>query len=267
LNRPMNLIGGRRDSPFWPAGWSANAFTVVDRMRKVYYASADRPMPRYPVRFLRYWYMRHLLEAHAARLGRPIAVLEIGVDRGQQLTFMDAPGDGGLPPVASRWDAVDLHADATALRSLGYSDYIHMDLENDGPPPLKRSYDAMIFLHVLEHLHAPESCLKAFLPFLAADGVLIGGAPTMPKLIADLGYEKRLARKAKRNGHVSVLSPERIELFAESEGLRLSFLSGAFFMRNTGSAIENSRLWLRMNLAFGAMFPSLAGEVYFALQR
>ena len=89
----------------------------------------------------------------------------------------------------------------------------------------------------------------------------------MPKLIADLGYEKRLARTAKPNGHVSVLSPERIELFAEQEDLRLCFLSGAYFTRNTGKAIENYRLWLRLNLAFGALFPSLGSEVYFALQR
>ena len=69
----------------------------------------------------------------------------------------------------------------------------------------------MVFLHVLEHLHSPELCLKAFRRFWP-NGVLIGGAPTMPKLIADLGYEKRLAGRAKPYGHVSVLSPERIEL-------------------------------------------------------
>ena len=81
----------------------------------------------------------------------------------------------------------------------------------------------------------------------------------MPKLLADVGYEKRLTRTAQPNGHVSVLSPERIELFAEQEDLRLSFLSGGYFTRNTGKAIENSRLWLRLNLAFGSS-PSLGNS-------
>lgn len=263
----MNPTDDGAPTPYWPAGWNLHPYTVVDRMRATYFQTSGPTITRYPVRFLRYWYMRHLLEAHARRLGRPIDVLEIGVDMGQQLTFMDAPRSGTLPDIVARWDAVDLAANPDALQSLGYSDYIRMNLEGGAEPPLKQRYDAMIFLHVLEHLHAPEACLKAFLPFLADDGVLMGGAPTIPKLVADLGYEKRLARNAKPYGHVSVMSPERIELFAEQEHMVVSFLSGAYFMRNTGRGIENSRLWLKLNLAFGALFPSLGSEVYFALKR
>lgn len=263
----MSSRNSRKLSPFWPPGWSLQPFSVVARMRATYFQAKGQAITRYPVRFLRYWYMRHLLEAHAARLGRPIAVLEIGVDKGQQLTFMDAPHGRALPDIASRWDAVDIAADASTLRSLGYSDYIQMNLEGGTVPPLTRRYDAMVFLHVLEHLHSPEACLKAFLPFLAGNGVLIGGAPTMPKVVADLGYEKRLASRARPYGHVSVLSPERIELFAKRERLTLALMAGAFFMRLNGRVIENSKLWLRLNLAFGTLFPSLGSEVYFALER
>jgi hypothetical protein len=31
-------------------------------------------------------------------------------------------------------------------------------------------------------------------------------------------------------------------------------------------ALENSSAWLRFNLAFGGLFPSLGGELYFALE-
>jgi hypothetical protein len=64
----------------------------------------------------------------------------------------------------------------------------------------------------------------------------------MPKFVADAGYEKRLADRARPFGHVSVLSPERLELFARSERLEVAFLSGSFFMRTHGSWIENYAL-------------------------
>ncbi len=249
----------------WPAAWATDSYAVVDRLRRTHHPEAA-DTTRYPLRLLRYWFMRHLIEAHAARLGRRLNVLEIGVHLGQMLTFME-PEEGRPPGIVQQWDAVDIDADAGRLRALGYADYIEMDLEGGRRPPLTRRYDVMIFLHVLEHLRQPEACVRAFLPFLAADGTVIGGAPTMPKLVADAGYEKRLADTARPFGHVSILSPERIELLADDMELDLTFLSGAFLARNSGSAIENSKLWLRANLAFGALFPSLGSEVYFALER
>jgi hypothetical protein len=125
----------------------------------------------------------------------------------------------------------------------------------------------VVYLHLLEHLHTPEACLRAFLPFLRQDGLIVGGSPTMPKLIADLGYERRLRQRARPFGHVSILSPERLELFAQSEGLRLRFLSGSYLTRNNGHAIENSAFWLRLNVAFGSLFPSLGSEVNFCMSR
>jgi hypothetical protein len=125
----------------------------------------------------------------------------------------------------------------------------------------------MIFLHLLEHLRAPETCLRAFLPYLQPSGIITGGSPTMPKFIADAGYEKRLADRARPFGHVSVLSPERLELFARSERLEVAFLSGSFLVRAHGSWIENYAAWLRLNVAFGSLFPSLGSELYFSLSR
>jgi 2-polyprenyl-3-methyl-5-hydroxy-6-metoxy-1,4-benzoquinol methylase len=183
------------------------------------------------------------------------------------LTFMDALPGHRLPALVSRWDALDIAADAETLREKGYTDYVVCDLEKDEPIRLGHRYDAIIFLHLLEHLHIPERCLQSFLPLLTANGILTGGSPTMPKLIADMGYEKRLASAARPLGHVSILSPERIEQFAQVHGLKLSFLSGSHFTRSTGSWIENSALWLRLNMAFGWLFPSLGNEIYFSLSR
>jgi hypothetical protein len=42
---------------------------------------------------------------------------------------------------------------------------------------------------------------------------------------------------------------------------------GAFLMRKRGFSLENHAWWLRLNLAFGALFPGWPGEVYFAWQR
>ncbi len=249
---------------FWPAAWSIDSFSVIERMREFYPRDT---VTRYPLRLLRYWFVRHLLEAHASKMGRPIDVLEVGVDRGQMLAFMGAAQGDTLPSVTGRWDAVDIAADPDRLAEWGYTDYIRFDVDDGARPPLTRHYDAAIFLHLLEHLRTPEACLRTFLTPLKPGGILVGGSPTMPKLLADAGYEKRLTRRSSRFGHVTVISPERIERFAEAEDLCLEFLSGSFLVRSSGSAIENSAFWLRLNVAFGALFPSLGSEVYFSMSR
>jgi hypothetical protein len=251
-------------SPFWPAGWRLDAFDAIDRMNE--YFPGDR-LTRYPLRFLRYWFVRHLIEAHAEKLGRPLDILEVGVDRGQMLTFMASPGSVERPAIVRRWDAVDVAGDPEQLAARGYTQYVQFNVESGARPALDRRYDVVIYLHLLEHLHAPEACMRAFLPFLHHDALIVGGSPTMPKLIADLGYERRLRRRARNFGHVSILSPERLELFARSEGLRIRFLSGSYLTRNNGRRIENSALWLRLNVAFGSLFPALGSEINFCMSR
>lgn len=251
-------------SLYFPATWSLDSVSALDAMRPLHQAGA-KPITRYSINHLRYWFVRHLLERHAARLGRPLEVLEIGVDRGQMLAFMgdDCRSSG----VVSRWDAIDVVPDEAMLRRVGYDGFRALDVDGGSDPALDRRYDAMIFLHLLEHLRAPEACLTSFARYLPRNGVMIGGSPTMPRVVADAGCERRLARRARAYGHVSVISPERVEAFAEKAGLLVAFMSGAFFMRRQGSALENSPAWLRLNLAFGGLFPSLGSELYFALER
>jgi len=248
----------------FPALWSLRAFSDLQGMVERFQPGA-RKITRYPIKYLRYWFVRHFLETHARNLGRPLRILEVGVDRGQMLAFMGSAEQRAT--FVESWSAIDVAPDERWLASLGYSDVRRMNVDRGADPCLDKNYDAMVFLHVLEHLEEPEPTLRAFARYMGNDTLIVGGAPTMPKIVADLGYENRLRQNAKRFGHVSVISPERIEQFVEDEGLSLKFLSGAFLMRKQGSAIENSSLWMRFNLAYGALFPSLASEVYFVLQK
>jgi SAM-dependent methyltransferase len=256
----MSLTGSR----FTPALWPLDSFEAIETMRTLYRDDAHR-VTRYPVRHLRYWFIRSQLERHARRLGRPLAVLEVGMDRGQMLAFMN---HGCVRnPIVDRWDAIDVAPKAEWVERVGYDSVRALDIDRGTDPRLERRYDAMVFLHVLEHLHEPEATMRAFLRYLPSDGVFLAGGPTMPALVANAGYERRLRRRAAPFGHVSVISPERVDAFAESAGVDVTFMSGAFFMRKSGHPIERSRLWLRLNLAFGNLFPSLGSELYFSLEK
>ena len=250
-------------NPFLPAFWSLEAFSAIARMRQLY-GGGRKTITAYPLKYLRYWFVRQLLEQQARRLGRPLAVLEVGVDRGQMRAFMGEREQTAR--LIGRWDAIDVAPRHEELQRLGYDAIRQLDVDHGAEPALTRDYDAMIFLHVLEHLHQPEACLLAFRPYLAPSGVILGGSPTMPKFIADAGYERRLARRARPYKHVSVISPERLDRFAERANLDITFLSGAFLLRKEGSPIENSRLWMRLNLLWGSLFPALGSELYFALE-
>lgn len=50
-------------------------------------------------------------------------------------------------------------------------------------------------------------------------------------------------------------------------GLAVDFRAGAFGLRASGSALEDSEAWLRANLLFGAAFPGWPGEIYWRLRK
>ena len=54
---------------------------------------------------------------------------------------------------------------------------------------------------------------------------------------------------------------------ARENGLVPEMVQGAFFMRWSGWTMENHAWWLRLNLAWGALFPSLGGEIYLAMRK
>jgi SAM-dependent methyltransferase len=219
------------------------------------------PHTRYSIRLLRYWFARSLLERLHRRVGRPLNVLEVGVGGDAELrTYI------GKQDWIGRWDGLDVNF---PRKTELYDDFIEADIEQ--PPALPRSYDAVLLSHVLEHLLEPEAAMARLADALAPGGALIGGSPTMPATIGRL-REKSLRRKNEfvpvtEHRHLSVITPPRIRRFARENSLDPELVTGTFIVRWTGSVLENYPLWIRANMAWGALFPSLGGELYFSLRK
>jgi SAM-dependent methyltransferase len=217
---------------------------------------------RYPIRLLRYWFGYHLLREEFARASRPLEVAEIGVHTGQMLEFVrSAPDRVEL----AKWTAVDAVMLTDKLRKAGYDDFFEANLE-DPSFELPFDYDVAVLLHILEHLFEPEAALQKVARRIRPGGALIGGFPVVPAILATL-RERKIRRTAAPMGHVSVFSPVRVRQMAKDTGLQLEFLSGAFFVRSKGSALENSALWARFNLLWGAIFPGWPGEIYWLMRK
>lgn len=227
---------------------------------------------RLPFRLLRYWFIERLLREEAVHRGRRLRVLEVGVHRGQMKAFVDGavPLEGHAPYLA--WDAVDCALDEPKLRSLGYDQLHHANL--DDPASLaaleatlgEGRYDAVIALHLLEHLREPERVVAALSRSLAPGGAMLGGFPVLPDWLAPI-RERQLRRTARPFGHVSAFSPRRLERMARVSGFLPDYSAGAFALRASGSRLEDSAAWLRANLLFGAVFPAWPGELYWRIRR
>jgi SAM-dependent methyltransferase len=217
---------------------------------------------RYPIRLLRYWFGYHLLREEAKRHARPLEVAEIGVHTGQMLEFLrSAPELVAL----AKWTAVDAVMLTEKLRKAGYGDFFEANLE-DPSFDLPADYDVAVLLHILEHLFEPEAALEKVARRIRPGGALIGGFPVVPGALARL-RENKVRRTAAAMGHVSVFSPARVRHMAKICGLRVEFLTGAFLMRSKGSSLENSALWARFNLLWGAVFPGWPGEIYWLMRK
>lgn len=247
--------------------WDLAAFANVRNINSADHLGSSPPRP-FSFRYARYWFMYNYLMELFARKGRPLEVCEVGVHKGQMLAFMGGTPNGDTldrPQAVAGWTAVDINIDERKLRRYGYTDMKRRDLEEPWDLEPER-YDAIVFLHVLEHLLDPERVMGEALRSLRPGGVMIGGSPTMPDWLVGR-QEKRLRANAGAFEHVSVLSPARLRRVARQLELELDHMTGAFAVRMSGSAVENNALWLRANLGFGATLPSLGSEVYFMMSR
>lgn len=248
----------------WEADFLKNNPTLQDES---YGIPAEVKHINYPIRLVRYWFMYHFLREETARQGRNLSVCEIGVDWGQMLGFMHAAAENGGDKVEfEAWDAVDALIQEEALKRVGYNQFYEIDLESPEFTLDDKQYDAMIMLHVLEHLFKPEELITKLVPNLKPGGMMIGGFPSVPHSAVQ-SREQQIRPTAGKYGHVSVFSPQRVREMAAANGLEVEFLSGAFFMRKKGFFLENYKWWMRFNLWFGAMFPGWPGETYWILRK
>jgi predicted SAM-dependent methyltransferase len=208
----------------------------------------------------------HFLRAERRLKERPLAVCEVGVDTGQMLMFMHAARPYHQDAtIAGDWIGVDCKIHAESLTEAGYTSYFEKNIEAESFF-LPKKCDAMILLHVLEHLRDPEKAFKTLMAHVADGGIVIGGMPVMPHFLT-ASYEKKLRGKALPGGHISVFSVKRIKEMARQNDLKVDFLKGAYFMRSRGFFLENFSWWMRFNLLFGALFPSCGSEVYWMLRK
>lgn len=257
---------------FRSLAWSEDALASPAKQRMVGIPEQIRAV-RYPFRLLRYWFMFELLMEEARRHSVPaLQVGEIGIDDGQMLAYArDTLAWRRQPLPWRRWDGIDCSPPRAALHHLGYDRLVQLDLEDRQAMATQAKqatgqYDVIVLLHVLEHLHEPETALNDIARWLRPGGLIVGGAPGTPEF-ARRWWESRLRRRARARGHVSVISATRLECWADSLGLRTEWLSGAFFMRRKGFPLENRSWWLKANLAFGAAFPAWPGELYWSWRK
>jgi SAM-dependent methyltransferase len=242
--------------------WHNDAYWINERAKQ----------QRYSFRMLRYWYMAELLLAERKRLGRPLAVLEVGVDRGQMKAFIDGiPSQDPGTPLYASWNAADVKPQQEALIAAGYAGCSTLNLD-DASSLAKfsaahtKKYDVVILLHVLEHLHHPERAVTFISATLQDGGIALGGFPVLPSGLASI-RERQLKRTAQPFGHVSAFSPQRVRNMAQGAGMACEYAAGAFAVRASGSFLENHAWWLRLNVTFGALMPSWPGEIYWQLRK
>jgi SAM-dependent methyltransferase len=151
------------------------------------------------------------------------------------------------------------------LSTAGYERVIECDF--DKRLPLEDgSVDALVCIHVMEHLPRPEFSISEIARVLAPGGIFCGGSPTAP---APVSYfiHRRLRSKMREgttgpNGHINSFSPADWKSLVSDAGLSIDFITGSHLMRLSGAALENSRAWAKLNLLWGGLFPSLGSEVY-----
>jgi SAM-dependent methyltransferase len=221
---------------------------------------------RYSTRLLRYAIPLVWLQALGQKLGRPLRILEIGTGSGQMKKFIDAATPPGAPPIYDLWDGFDIAPQEVLLARAGYGkvEVFDADVYTTSPelPRTFPGYDAVLVLHVLEHLKDPEAFLQRITPTFDSGCTLIGGVPATPHCLLP-ARQARLRQKYLPGGHWCQFSSTRVANLLSLSGWSSPEITGAFLLRRSGSSLENSSGWMRWNLALAHRWPWWPGEVYF----
>jgi SAM-dependent methyltransferase len=219
---------------------------------------------RYPVRAIRYWWISQLL--CSLDLSPDATIVDIGAERGNMRRYLSGcVSSSGAAYSFDRqaWIAVDQNVD-DGLHVAGYSRAVRSDVNQ--PLPFDHAVaDVVICIHVMEHVFRPEYTMSEIARILKPGGWLFAGSPVAPmpvSLIQQRALRRRLRRKSTGpNGHVNSFSPGDWKRLFRDARLDLELMCGTHLMRASGSAVENSLVWAKMNLWWGALFPSLGSEL------
>ena len=201
-------------------------------------------------------------------LDKPHAVIvDMGAGDGQMRRYcIDSMASisVGYPFESQHWTGLDMSRSQELTRA-GYQEIIECDF-NRTLPLKSGSVNLLVCIHVMEHLLCPEFTMAEIARVLAPGGVFCGGSPTAPSIVSYF-LHRRLRRKMRNgtvgpNGHINSLCPDDWKRLVRGSGLTLDFLSGSHFMRLSGSILEDSKAWVKCNLFFGGIAPSLGSEVY-----
>ncbi len=164
-------------------------------------------------------------------------------DRCARFLQQVAETPGYTPVNCPVWVGVDLNIRRELLEKFGYTRYIQADVQSsDGW--LDQDYDAVVLLHVLEHLRNPEEVVARIAGRMKPGSVVMGGFPSIPNWCVSTRQRQIKNNPRFTHGHVSVFSPARVRRMARESGLRVEFLSGAYFLRSGGLFLEDHRWWL-----------------------
>jgi SAM-dependent methyltransferase len=244
----------------WPLGLMGERLAEVKDKEALIGKRAARK--KYPSRAIRYWWAHcALLDEMKGRGG--FQVTDLGSSSGKFLQYA-----GRIPGAV--FTAADWNIDAESLKEAGYDRLVEADLAR--PLPLEdASADAVIFLHVLEHLPDPEPAVKEISRILKPGGLLLAGTPVAPSPISsilDKGMQRRYREgKIAKGGHIHSFSTGDWRGFLKAAGLKPELFFGAFFMRWSNNPLEDCRFWIKANLLWGVLFPGLGGELYLTARK
>lgn len=213
----------------------------------------------YPMRAIGYWWAYCAIMDELREECPPLTVVDAGCGPGIVRRFV------GGDTQEMKWIGLDWRADEEQLVERGY-DQVHVCDLDETLPLDDASADVVTFMHVIEHLPRMSFTLSELARILRPGGVLVAGSPSSPRSIAwmrDLKYRHSLRAGTRKEGHhINALSPGLWRELLDDAGLRVEKLSGTHLLRWSKSPLENYAWWLRANLLWGALFPSLSLEVY-----
>lgn len=229
---------------------------------------------RYSLRLQRYWWAARAIQdgaRQAAQQGREYVVVDLGCERGWMKRFTEgATSDKPGAPTNIRWIGLDGNLDHPSLEASKYDQTQACDFLKTLPVE-DNTADAVVCLHVFEHLKDVEGPAREVARILKPGGVFLAGTPVGPTPIARVRTRQLIERDRQgRNrhwGHVRKFCPASWRELCAHAGLEIEMMTGSHAIRQTKSPLENFGWWIRLNQLWGVIFPSLGQELYLAARK